>query len=143
MANGLFDKGREGFLDATIDWDTAVIKAALVRGGSATATALAAWTFMSSVDGTIVATSAALANKTKTNGVADADDVTFSAVPTGAAIERLIIFQSSAVGGGGDVANTAQRVIAYIDTATGLPVTPNNGDITFVFSSGADRIFRL
>src|SRR4051812_16602597 len=142
MANALFDPGREGFLDGSIDWDTATIKVALVRGY----TFSAAHRFVSDVTGaggTLVATSAALASKTVTAGVADAADVTFTAVPTGAAIPALVVFQSSAVTGGADVAATAQRVIAYIDTATGLPVTPNGGDITVAWDNAANRIFKL
>jgi hypothetical protein len=142
MANALFDPGREGFLDGSIDWDTATIKVALVRGY----TFSAAHKFVSDVTGaggTLVATSGALASKTVTAGVADAADVTFTAVPTGAAIPALVVFQSSAVTGGADVAATAQRVIAYIDTATGLPVTPNGGDITVAWDNAANRIFKL
>lgn len=142
MANGLWDPGREGFLDGTIDWDTAVMKAALVRGY----TFSAAHKFVSDVTtagGTLVATSAALASKTVTNGVADAADVTFSAVASGAAITGVAIFQSSAVAGGADVAATAQRLVCWIDTATGLPVTPNGGDITITWDSGSNKIFKL
>lgn len=142
MANALFDPGREGFLDGTIDWDTATIKTALVRGY----TFAAAHKFVSDVTGaggTLVATSPALTAKTVTGGVADAADTTFTTVPTGAAIPALIVFQSSAVTGGADVAATAQRVIAYIDTATGLPVTPNGGDINVAWDNGANRIFKL
>jgi hypothetical protein len=142
VASALWDPGREGFLDGTIDWDTAVIKCALVRGYSFNAT----HRFVNEVTGaggTLVATSAALTFKTVTNGVADAQDVTFASVPAGAAIPAIIIFQSSAVTGGSDVAATAQRLIAYIDTATGLPVTPNGQNITVAWDSGSNRIFRL
>jgi hypothetical protein len=41
------------------------------------------------------------------------------------------------------VATTAQRLIAYIDTATGLPVTPNGQNITVSFDNGSNRIFKL
>ena len=142
MASALWDPGREGFLDGSIDWDTAVIKCALVRGY----TFSASHKFVSDVTGaggTLVATSAALTSKTVTSGVAYAADVTFASVVSGAAIPALIIFQSSAVTGGADVAATAQRLIAYIDTATGLPVTPNGQNITVAFDSGANRIFKL
>ena len=142
MANALFDPGREGFLAGEIDWDTAVIKAALVRGY----TFSAAHKFVSDVTGaggTLVATSAALVSKTVASGVADAADVTFSAVGAGAAITGILVFQSSAVTGGADVAASAQRVIAFVDTATGLPVTPNGGDITIQWDAGANRIFKL
>jgi hypothetical protein len=102
---------------------------ALVRGY----TFNAAHMFVSDVTGaggTLVQTSGALTSKTVTNGVADAADVTFTAVAAGAAIPAIIVFQSSANTGGADVATTAQRLIAYIDTATGLPVTPNGQNIT-------------
>ena len=142
MANGLWDPGREGFLDGTIDWDTAVMKASLVRGY----TFSAAHKFVSDLTGaggTLVATSAALSSKTVTSGVADAADVTFPAVASGAAITGVAIFQSSAVAGGADVAATAQRLVCWIDTATGLPVTPNGGDITITWDSGSNKIFKL
>ena len=145
MSNALFDLGREGFLAGEIDWDTAVIKSALVRGYTPN---LATHKFVSDVTGaggTLVATSAAMSAKTVTLGVADAADVTFSAVASGAAIPYVLVFQASAVTGGGDVAASAQRVIALIDSSTGvaLPVTPNGGDITVSWDSGANRIFKL
>jgi hypothetical protein len=142
VASALFDPGRQGFLDGSIDWDTASIKVSLVRGY----TFNAAHMFVSDVTGaggTLVATSGALGSKTVTNGVADAADVTFIAVTAGAAIPALIVFQSSANTGGADVATTAQRLIAYIDTATGLPVTPNGQNITVSFDNGSNRIFKL
>lgn len=142
MANALFDPGREGFLAGEIDWDTAVIKASLVRGY----TFSAAHKFVSEVTGaggTLVATTSAFTTKTVTGGVADADNMTWTAVPAGAAVPAVIIFQSSAVTGGADVAATAQRLIGYIDSATALPVTPNGGDIVVSWDNGASKIFKL
>jgi hypothetical protein len=141
-ANALYDFGRQGFLDATIDWDTATIKVCLVDSADYTVN-LATHQFFSSVTSAgRVATSGGLANKTVTAGVADADDITFASV-TGDPSEALVIFQSSAVGGGADVADTSQRLIGYIDTATGLPVTPNGGNINVAWDSGSNRIFKL
>ena len=142
MSSQLFDAGREGFLLGEIDWDGAVIKMALVRGY----TFNASHKFVSDVTnagGTLVATSSALTSKTGSAGVADAADVTLSAVATGAAIPAAIYFQSSAVTGGSDVATTAQRLICYVDTATGLPVTPNGQSITWAHDNGPNRIFKL
>lgn len=142
VASALWDPGREGFLDGTIDWNTGVMKAALVRGY----TFSAAHKFVSDVTGaggTLVATSSALASVTATSGVADAGDVTFTAVTAGAAIPAVIIFQASAVTGGADVAASAQRLVCYIDTATGLPVTPNGQNISVTFDNGSNRIFKL
>ena len=145
MASSLFDPGREGFLQGEVIWKESggsTIKAALVRGY----TFDASHKFVSDVTGaggTLVATSAALTSKTGTAGVADAADVTFTSVAAGAAIPAVILFQASAVEGGADVAATAQRLIAYIDTATGLPVTPNGQNVSVAWDNGSLRIFRL
>lgn len=142
MANLLYDTGREGFLLGEIAWVTPSIKLLAVRAY----TFSAAHKFVSDVTaagGTIANTSAVFTAKTSTAGVADAADVTYTAFTAGAAVPALILIQSSAVTGGADVAATAQRVIAFIDTYTNLPFTPNGGDITIVFDNTANRIFKL
>ena len=78
---------------------------------------------------------ASMTTKTATAGVADADDVTFSAV-SGDPSEALVIYKHNAT-------ESLATLIAYIDSATGLPVTPNGGDITVTWDSGANRIFKL
>ena len=142
MANALFGPGREGFLAGEIDWDTAVIKIALVRAY----TFSSAHKFVSDVtgaSGVLHVTSAALASKTITNGTADAADVTFTAVASNASNHSILIFQSSAVTGGADVASSAQRLIGLIDSATNLPVVPNGGDVTIAWDNGTNKIFTL
>lgn len=144
MASVLYDNGRQGFLDGSIVWKSggSVLKCALVRGY----TFSAAHQFYSDVTGaggTLTADSPAMAPAAVGAGVADAADVTFTAVTAGAPYTAIIVFQSSAVTGGVDVARTAQRLIAYIDTATGLPVTPNGQNITISWDNGANRIFKL
>ena len=142
MANALFNTAREGFLLGEIDWDTATIKVALVRGY----TFNAAHKFMSDITtagGVVHATSAALAGKSGTSGTADASDITFSSVAANATGHVLVVFQSSLPSGGGDVAATAQRVIAYLDTGTLLPITPNGGDIIVAWDNNSNRIFTL
>lgn len=146
MANALYDPGREGHLLGEIDWDTAVIKTALVRltaGGAPVFTASHKFVSDLTATHTLAATSAALASKTGTSGVANAGNVTFTAVTANVNNHVLIIFQSSAVTGGADVANTAQRLIAWIDTGTNIPVVPNGGDITVSWDTGANKIFKL
>lgn len=133
MANALFNPGREGFLLGEIDYDTAVIKVALVRSY----TFNAAHKFVSDLTGAggvLHATSSALASKTGTSGTADAADFTFTAPSANASGHSLMYFQSSAVGGGADVGAGSQRLIAWVDTGTGLPVTPNGADINVVFN---------
>ncbi|WP_422744337.1 hypothetical protein ACN27B_08680 [Micromonospora sp. WMMD754] len=141
MANGYFTPFTEGLLDASIDLDTAVIKVALVRGY----TFSASHKFVSDVTtagGTINGTSAALANKTVTGGVFDADDTTISATAN-ATNHGLLLFQSSAVTGGADVAATAQRVIAWYDTGTGLPIQPGTGTVTITWPASNPKILKV
>lgn len=135
MANALYDLGRESFLKGEISWSADNIKAVLVDTATYTVN-LATDQFLSSIPaGERVATSANLTSKTTAAGVADAADVTFSSV-TGDQSEAVVIYQDTGV-------DTTSRLIAYIDTATGLPVTPNGGDITVQWDSGADKIFKL
>lgn len=134
MANALFNPGREGFLAAEIDWDTAVIKVAMVRSY----TFNAAHKFVSDVTtagGVLHATSAALTGKTVTSGTADANDITFTAAPSNTNNHHLVVFQSSAVTGGADVAATAQRLIAWYDTGTNIPIVPNGGDVVIAWNA--------
>jgi len=65
----------------------------------------------------------------------DASDVTFTAV-TGDPSEALVGYKHTGV-------ESTSRLIWYIDTATGLPVTPNGGDITVTWDNGANKIFTL
>jgi hypothetical protein len=143
MANALYSPGREGFLAGEIDWDTAVIKTVLVRGYTPNLTTHKFVSDVTGAGGTLVGTPATLGTKTIAAGVAGAANVTFTAVTAGAACPYILIYQASAVTGGADVAATLQRVIALIDTATGLPVTPNGGNITITWDTGANKIFRL
>lgn len=134
MANVLYQLGRQAFLDGDIDWSANNIKVALID--TADYTFSQSHQFLSDVAGAaIVATSGNLAGKTSTNGTADANDVTFTAV-TGDQSEALIIYQDTGVAG-------TSRLIAYIDTATGFPITPNGGNITVTWDNGANRIFTL
>lgn len=135
MANALYDNGRQGFLAGDIDWDADNIKLHLVDAADYTKD-LANHDFLDDVPaGARVATSGNLTSKTVAAGVADAADVTLSAV-SGDPSEQIVINADSGV-------ESTSRLIANIDTATGLPVTPNGGDITVQFDSGANKIFKL
>lgn len=135
MANALYDKGREGFLDGSIDFDTNNIKIMLIDEADDIIDLALDAALADRAVASRVATSGNLASKTVTAGVADAADVTFSAV-TGDPSESIDMYQDTGV-------EATSRLILNIDTATGLPVTPNGGDITVTWDSGANRIFKL
>lgn len=122
MASGMYALGREGFLGGDIDWDANNIKVTLIDSADYVVN-LSTHDFYNDVTAPgRVATSGNLASKTKTNGTADAADVTFSAV-TGDQSEALVVWADTTV-------ESTSRLIVYIDTGTGFPVTPNGGDIT-------------
>ena len=60
-------------------------------------------------------------------GVFDHADVTFTAV-SGASVESLDYFKETGT-------DSTSPLLANIDSATGLPVTPNGGDITWAPSA--------
>lgn len=135
MVNALYDLGRESFLKGEIAWQTADIREVLVDLADYTPS-LSTHQFLSSIPVIgRVATSASLTGKTTAAGVADANDPVFVGA-TGDQSEAIVGYVHTGV-------DTTARLIYFIDVATGLPVTPNTGDINHVFSNGADRIFRL
>lgn len=135
MANALYGKGREGFLGSDIDWDADNIKVVAIDTALYTVS-IDVDQFLSAIAvGARIATSVALTAKTKLLGVAAAANIVFPTV-TGASIEAIALFQDTGV-------EATSRLIAYIDTATGLPVTPNGGDINLNWDVGVNKIFKL
>lgn len=135
MANALYDKGRQAFLEGGVAWLTDSIKAVLVDAGAYTVN-LSTHQFLSDIaGGARIATSAALAGKSSTAGVADANDSVFTAV-TGVQSEAVVLYKDTGTAG-------TSALICYIDSATGLPVTPNGGDITVTWDNGSNKIFKL
>lgn len=137
MANALYDSAREAFLTGDLSWTDDDIKVSLVEGYTPDTSA---HTVLDDVTGggggTLVATSGNLTGKSATDGVADADDVTLEEVPAGDPCDHLVIWQDS-----GNTATSA--LIAVIDTGTGLPLTPNGGDVTIAWDDGTNKIFRI
>lgn len=135
MANALFDAGREAFLAGDLDWDANNIKLVFMDHTDDTP----APTTDDFLDDLLVAgrvgTSGNFATKTVTDGVADAADVVVTAV-SGDEFESIVIYEDSGV-------ESTSNLIVFIDTATGLPTTPNGGDITVAWDAGANRIFKL
>lgn len=141
MANALYPKYKQKLLDpgtlgttsgTAVDLADDTIKIALVDTG--TYTYSTAHEFYSSVSSAVVGTPQTLASKTVTDGTFDAADVTFSSV-TGSSVEALVIYKDTGTA-------STSSLVAYIDVvASGLPVTPNGGNITVTFN--ASGIFSL
>jgi hypothetical protein len=136
----MFPTAITGIMTGAIDLDTGVLKAALVRGYTYDGTDSTVADVVAT--GTINGTSAALANVSVTAGVLDADDTSVSATAS-ATDHGILVFQASAVTGGADVAQDSQRVVAWYDTGTGLPIQPGTGTVDISWSSGTDRILKI
>lgn len=149
MANALYDLAREGFLDGTLTWaGTILVSLYRSSGGGAGpyyTINLATHDFHNDIPdngdcrpiGTGQGIGQAVTPTTPlSNGVADGSDVTFTAVASGNAIQLIIAYKNVGT-------QATDPLIFAIDTATGLPVTPNGGDITVQWDNAANRIFKL
>ena len=139
MANAIYPLYKQSLLagDANGDLDnnttTDGVYAVLIDTGVYTYSA--AHQFYSSAVAGAVGTPQRIVNPTVANGLFDGDNVTYTAV-TGNSVEAIIIYRQNSG------ANTTWRLVAYIDTSvTGLPVTPNGGDITITWNGSG--IFTL
>lgn len=135
MANALYDFGRESFLGGDLDWDADTIELMFIDEDDDVPNLSADQHHSDRTGAAIVATSGAFASKTKAAGVADAADVTVSTV-SGDIFESIDIMQWTG-------SSATSILIANIDTATGLPCTPNGGDITVQWDAGANKIYKL
>lgn len=138
MANAIYPKWKEALMTAAANSalngsGTTGVYCALVDTG--TYTYSAAHEFYSSLSGVVGTDQEIGATKTYTNGVFDGADITHPSV-TGASSEALVLYVKNAG------ANTTWRLVAFIDTSvTGLPVTPNGGNIATTWN--ASGIFAL
>ena len=140
MANTLYNIARKLFLTEGIHWENHTIMCCLVSTTPGGYSFVATEVNMTAVSAKIVnGQIEALTTSTTALGAADAADVTFIGVTASAdAIEALVIYDEI------DAGDMSRNIpIAYIDSATGLPITPNGGDIIVTWDSGDNRIFRL
>jgi len=135
MANSFYSKGKENLLGGNIDWDGANVALIFIDENDDVPDLANDYALANILVAARIAISPNFGSKTITNGVADAADVTVTGV-TGDVFESLSIFMNSGT-------ETTAWLICNIDTATGLPCTPNGGDITVVWDNGANRIFSL
>jgi hypothetical protein len=128
MSNVLYNKFKQACLDAgtspNVDLNTSNVKATLIRTSAYTFSQ--AHEFLSSA-ATRVADSANVSLPTIVSGTFDCSDITWSAVAAGAAIDAIIFWVDTGVA-------ATSRLIAYFDTASGLPITPNGSDITLTIN---------
>lgn len=131
MANAIYPKYKEAILasSANSSLTTGTVKVAL-----STAAYNSAHDFYDDVSANTIGTPQTIGSATVTNGLFDGADVTFTAV-TGSQVVSLVIYIDT-----GSAATS--RLVTFLDTnVTGLPVTPNGGDISITWN--ASGIFQL
>lgn len=129
----MYAKGREAFLEGTIAALSDTLRLSLFT--NTYTPNLSTDQFYSTPVAATSATAGPITLTTVTGaaGTLSADNVTFTSV-SGSTSQYLILFKSTGV-------NTTSPLIGLIDTATGLPVTPNGGNITVAWASG--QVFTL
>lgn len=126
MANALYNPFKQALL-VSESHDLNADSIRVVLADAADYTYAATHDFLDDVAaGARVAVSGGLTSPTGTDGVFDTADFSFTAV-TGDQSEDLILYNHDGNGAGADA---ARQLIAFYDTGmTGMPVTPNGGDI--------------
>lgn len=151
MANKLYDIARKKFAQGDINWETDAIKMLLISetdggpyaGNVTDTTALgsitaAARNYGAGTDPTPAAYLEGIAmdgRTVDTNGACRCDNITFETIGAennDSRIKAVVIFRE-----------TDDTPIAYLDSATGLPITPNGGAIIVVPDGGTNGLFRL
>jgi len=136
MANALYGKAKESLLSGEVDLSSDAVKFLMVS--SDYVVAVDTHEFVSDIgSGNIVARSGELDNKTVTLGVFDADNESVEEYGN-SGFEYLILYVDSG-------SDATSRLLAYIDTADGLPVAATDGvaSIAIQWSNEASKIFAL
>lgn len=136
MANAMFAKAKKGFLDGNIDMLDDNIKLCLIK--NTYSVDIDNHEFLSDVDVShVAATSGILTNKSTDSGIFDAGDITIENYGT-SGFHYLILFKDTGT-------RSTSRLIAYIDTAEGLPVlsTAETISITVNWNNTISKIFAL
>lgn len=137
MANTIYTAFLNGILGShstRVDLDADTIKIALVDNGSADGAPDAANDdFWDDQDAGLIGTAYTLAAKTVGTVAAGVFDNTTDPAPaftavSGATVESLVLFKDTGT-------PSTSNLIAFWDTATGLPLTPNGGDVNLTFNA--------
>ncbi len=138
MANAIYPLYKQSLLNgdsnSNISTDTATDGPFCALVDTGVYTYSAAHQYYSSLSG-VVGTDQRITGPTVTTGTFDGSDLTYTAV-SGNSVEALVVYRKNSG------ANTTWRLVMYMDTGvTGLPVTPNGGNITVTWN--ASGIFAL
>jgi hypothetical protein len=134
MPTALYDKGREAFGLALLNWPAGAFKAVLIDAADYTVN-LVTDENLDDIPAPARVSTAALAGKTFVDGIADATDTTFLAV-AGDPVEALVIYLDTGV-------EATSKLVCYIDNLVGFPYNPSGVNVIVSWNNGANKIFKL
>lgn len=144
MATFWYNKGREGFTDASISWPANTIRIALVDKNLYNPASTTSDKFVDAISGitnaviaryTSAMSATGLTSKTNVDGILDAADPTITAV-SGASVGAWVLYVDTG-------SDATSRLIAFVDNSAGLPFVPNGGDVTITFDNGVNKIGKI
>lgn len=136
MANFIYGKAKQSLLNGEFNISSDSLKVLLVTDSYVPSQNTDQ--FVSNISGSYIRQrTSSLTNVTNTLGVIDADDVSVVQY-NGLAFKSLVIYKDSGT-------DSTSRLLAYIDTATGIPFLGINAttDITINWSNGSNKIISL
>jgi hypothetical protein len=132
MASASYTSANTDYLEGDLDLLAIDLRAILID--TANYTFSAAHDFLDDVPaGARESDGVALAGRTVTAGVLDANDTVLTNTTTGVSVEAVILYEHT----GNDATS---RLVAYIDGLTG---TTNGLDVTVAWDNGANKIIKL
>jgi hypothetical protein len=137
MANFVYKKAKEAFLNGDIDVINDQLKVLLLKSSEYTANQNTD-EFVSQIpSNAIVRRSEAISSKSSSNGIFDADNVTIAGYD-GSAFEAIALYQYKP-------SDSEARLIFYIDTSDGLPFVGLNtvSSVTIFWNDGVSKILSL
>lgn len=137
MANFIYKKAKQALLNGDIAVDTNDLKILFIDTTTYTANQNTDQFVSDIASSAIKARSAALTNKTTTNGVLDADDVQITSY-AGSAFDAIVLYQLGS-------SDSDSRLIFYIDTSDGLPFGGSNNalGVTINWSNDSNKILSI
>jgi activator of HSP90 ATPase len=131
MANAVYPEYKEFLLSASanvsLNQDTSTDGPYCALIDTGTYTYSAAHDFADDLSG-IVGTDQRITTPTVANGLFDGADITYTTL-SGSTVEALVVYRKNSG------ANTTWKLVFFEDTGvTGLPLTPNGGDVTVVWN---------
>lgn len=129
-----YAKGAERIWRSSVNWETANIKAVLVK--NTYVQDLNTHEFLSDISAYVTSTPVSLTGKAVSGRTIDANDVTFTAVPIGDVVEALVFYIDTGT-------ESTSPLLLYIDDAAGFPFTGSGGDQLIQWSNGANKIASL